>query len=81
MMSGSLRLELALASGLRSRIVVVPTYVLLVSDYCSSFCTYPTSCLEEVFSETGLPVSERLKNSPPLGVTRPAKGDKEEETP
>jgi hypothetical protein len=53
----------------------------LVSSRAFARCFYSPSCLEEVFSETGLPVSERLKNSPPLGVTRPAKGDKEEETP
>ena len=52
MMSASPKLEPVSVSGLRRRSVVVPTDVLLVSDYGPSFCTYSPSCLEEVFSET-----------------------------
>jgi hypothetical protein len=54
MMSGSLRLEPASVSGLRSRNGngVVTTDNSLVSDFGPSFCTYSPSCLEEVFAES-----------------------------
>src|SRR5918995_6571211 len=74
MMSASPKREHVSVSGLRRRSVVVPTDVLLVSDYGPSFCTYSPSCLEEVFSETPgfrhYVFSETRYSPGPIGISQ-----------